>query len=404
MTILAAALAGLTALLAPFYLQHALVTIAALLGRRREAPPAGPTPRFAVVVPAHDEEGSVAATVASCLKLEDPGAGYAVVVVADNCSDRTAEVARAAGAQVLERFDDTNKSKGHALRHYFERPEADRPGGPFDAAVIVDADTLVDAHLLRSFAEELARGRDWLQCYYTVSNPSASWRTELLTVAFALANGVWPQGMDRLGLGATLKGNGMCFSRRGLDRVPFRAAGLVEDLEFSWTLRVAGERVAFVGGARVYGEMVSRGGEAAAGQRRRWEAGRRALRGRFLGPILGSPALGIWRKGMYAVELASPPLVELAAGLLAAALVHPLALWRLELAGWSRALAIPHGLMGLTLLAYGLSPLAAVGLPARYLGSLSHVPRYAAWKLAAAWGRAPREWVRTRREGAGPPR
>ena len=404
MQILAAASAGLTALLAPFYLQHLLVTIAALLGRRRTPPPAGPAPRFAVVIPAHDEEGSVAATVASCLRLEDPGAGYAVVVVADNCSDRTAEVARAAGAHVLERFDDVDKSKGHALRYYFERPEADRPGGAFDAVVVVDADTLVDAHLLKSFADELARGRDWLQCYYTVSNPSASWRTELLTLAFALSNGVWPRGMDRLGLGATLKGNGMCFSKRGLDRVPFRAAGLVEDLEFSWTLRVAGERVGYVGGARVYGEMVSRGGEAATGQRRRWEAGRRALRGRFTGPIMGSKVINLWRKLMYVVELRTPPLVELAGWLGAASLVHVPAATGMRMAGLSLWLATPHAAMWLTLLAYVLSPVAAAGLPARYLLSLGQVPRYAAWKLLAATGRAPAAWVRTRREGSGPAR
>ena len=105
-----------------------------------------------------------------------------------------------------------------------------------------------------------------------------------MSLAFSLCNGVLPWGQERLGLSVGLKGNGMCFSRRGLTRFPWKAYGLVEDAEFSLMLRLAGERVHFLPEARVFGEMVSGGGPAAASQRSRWEAGRRALARQVPGP------------------------------------------------------------------------------------------------------------------------
>src|SRR5262249_39063394 len=153
------------------------------------------------------------------------------------------------------------------------------------AAVLIDADTNVDPGLLRIFDRALGEGKDWVQGYYTVRNPDASWRTRMMTYAFSLANGVWMLGLDRLGLGVGLRGNGMCFSRRGLRRVPWEAHGLVEDMEFAQILPVRGERVRFEPDARVFGEMVSRGGSGAASQRQRWEVGRRSLRGKFARPL-----------------------------------------------------------------------------------------------------------------------
>ena len=88
-------------------------------------------------------------------------------------------------------------------------------------------------------------------------------------------------------------------------------------------LRARGERVRFLPEARVFGEMVSRGGPGAASQRRRWEAGRRALRGKFAGPLARSASLGALRKLMYLLDLFFPPLVTLAIGLAAASALDP---------------------------------------------------------------------------------
>lgn len=389
----------LTAWLTPFFAFMALIAAAALGGRiRRPAPSAGDRSRFLIVIPAHDEEGVIASTVQSCRDLTYPPDRFSIWVIADNCTDATVDEARAAGALVVERRDPDLRSKGHALEYFFSEIPEGRVDAGHDAAVLIDADTVVDPGLLSAFDEALGRGMDWIQGYYTVRNPDASWRTRMMTYAFSLANGVWMVGLERLGLGVGLKGNGMCFSTRGLGRVPWRAYGLVEDMEFALMLRTRGERVRFLPEARVFGEMVSRGGPGAASQRRRWEAGRRSLRGKFAGPIARSSSLGSLRKLLYLIDLDFPPLVTLAAGL-AMALTLDLASLGIGRDKTARILLLMHVSMAAVLVVYALSPVIVMKLPARYLASLLALPYYAAWKLFSIVGRKPKGWVRTPREG-----
>jgi hypothetical protein len=189
----------------------------------------------------------------------------------------------------------------------------------------------------------------------------------------------------------------MCFSTRGLARFPWRAYGLTEDLEFSWMLRIAGERIHFLPTTRVCGTMLSRGGSAAAAQRLRWEAGRRAARGLFLGPLLRSCQIGPLPKLMYLIDLVFPPLVSLLLGLLVALSLDLGTILDPRWLGWSRWLLPVHGLMAVVLACYALSPLVALDLPVRYLASLIALPYYAVWKLLTSCGK-PRDWVRTPRE------
>jgi 1,2-diacylglycerol 3-beta-glucosyltransferase len=390
--------------LAPFYLLLASVLVAAILGRRDRKPAhtAGSTlPRFLIVIPAHDEETLIGTTVRSCRAQDYPASHFAVHVIADNCSDRTADRAREAGAQVFERSNLTLKSKGHALEEFFATiPDASTRDGAYDAVVIVDADTDLDGRLLGEFAEALALGQDWIQAYYTVSNADASWRTRLMTYAFSLANGVWMLGLDRLGFGVGLKGNGMCFSRRGLGRYRWRAHGLVEDMEFALMLRAAGERVHFRKSAIVRGEIVSRGGPAAVSQRLRWEAGRKALRNSFREEIRTSRKLGLLEKTVYLIDLYFPPLGQLAliTTIPAFVLMTSVILNGSSSSPSSSYVLATYGAYFALLTLYALSPILAMGLPKRYMMSLIALPYYLSWRALKTVGRKPAAWVRTPRE------
>lgn len=398
MTALVSAVAiALTIGLLPFFAYLGLIAAAATFGRRRVSRITQPSPRLAIVIPAHDEEAGIASTVASCLASDYDPDRFRVHVIADNCDDATADRAREAGADVFERTDPNRRSKGYALETFLEATPGPWVGAGYDAAVIIDADTTIDPGLLQACAAALASGCDWAQAYYTVRNPDASWRTQLMTYAFSLFNGILPMGQDRLGLGVGLKGNGMMFSSQGLARCPWKAHGLVEDAEFALMLKVAGERVRFLDKARVYGEMVS-SGDRAVGQRRRWEAGRRALRGRFLAELVWSPRLGPWRKALYLVDLCMPSLISLAAGLGLLSLVHPLAWTWPGLSRPAAMLAPWHVAMAAALVAYAAAPLRALSLPPRYLASLVYLPYYAFWKLARVGRRRPGVWERTGRE------
>jgi cellulose synthase/poly-beta-1,6-N-acetylglucosamine synthase-like glycosyltransferase len=387
--------------LLPYLLLLLATALAAILARRSPHPEDAPQSRFLIVIPAHNEESGIAQTVASCRAADYPESLFSVVVIADNCADRTAAVAAGAGARVVERCDAARKSKGYAIESLIEKLVQSGEFDALDALVIVDADTTIDPGLLRSFDQDLRRGRDWIQCYYTVANPDESWRTRLLTYAFSLFNGVMPLGLNALGTSASFRGNGMCFSTRGLRRTPWRAYGLVEDIEYSWTIRVAGEWIAFEPAVSVAGAMVGSGGTAAAHQRRRWEFGRRDLRRRFLAPLLRSDRLAWWDKLVSACELTLLPMGALLSVSVFVLVLNLLAANAAAAREWSVARASLLGfslLMALSVGGYALSPFWAMRLPWRYLITLAFFPLYVGWKFLVSLGGRPTAWIRTTRD------
>jgi cellulose synthase/poly-beta-1,6-N-acetylglucosamine synthase-like glycosyltransferase len=364
---------------------------------RRLAPPAHPAPglRFDVVVPAHDEEKGIAATVRSILATDYPPELRRVIVVADNCRDATAERARRAGAVVFVRDDPERRGKGRALSFAFERILAE---GRADAVVVVDADASVSRNLLRAFSARLAAGARAVQSENLVGNPHASWRTGIIAVAFALIHTVRSLARERLGLSCGLSGTGMCFATALLREVPHRASSIVEDLEYGIQLGLAGHRVAYAGEAWVRSDM-STSGEGGRAQRARWEDGRRQMARRHALPLL--------RRGLASrdpllvdlgVDLLVPPLSTvgaLAAGGTAAALA---ASWA---AGTVLAAAVAWGAGLAAVLAYVARGWQASGTGRRGLEALLHAPAFLVWRLGVAWTRrfrAPDEWVRATRD------
>jgi GT2 family glycosyltransferase len=372
----------------------AYLALLATCSARIDAPPEAPgIPRFDVIVPAHDEEAGIARTVQSLLALDWPRDAFRVLLVADNCTDRTAEVARAAGARVIERIQPDLRGKGHALALAFERSRAE---GRADAVVVIDADTLADRGLLRAFAARLARGEEAIQADYGVQNPEASWRTRLMRIALALFHVLRSRARERLGVSCGLRGNGMCFSHALLARVPYDAFSVVEDLEFGLRLGEAGVRVAAADEVQVLGEMVSRE-KGSRSQRRRWEQGRRALAREKGLPLL---AQGLARRSGLLVDLAMdllvPPLATVAtvvlAGLAASALAAALGVPRWPLGLWTLAAAC--------IAAYVFRGWRISGTGLAGLRDLLWAPVYVAWKIILALrpGQRTAEWVRTARE------
>jgi cellulose synthase/poly-beta-1,6-N-acetylglucosamine synthase-like glycosyltransferase len=385
----------------PYFLFLLAIAAASLFVRRTRPPEGEPRSRLLVVIPAHDEESGIASTVASCRAGDYPASLFGVLVIADNCTDRTAALALDAGARVVERFDSVKKSKGYAIEYLIGRLVDSGEFDALDGLVMVDADTTIDPELLRWFDADLRAGRDWIQCYYTVANADQSWRTRLMTYAFSLFNGVMMLGQNALGSSAGLRGNGMCFSTRGLRRRPWESYGLVEDMEFSWMLRLDGETIAFEPSACVYGAMVGSGGPAAAQQRRRWEFGRGEVRRRFVAPLLQSDRLGWWRKLVSLCELTLPSMGLLLSLYLVLAGLDLLAFRMMAMAGGSAlrwVLLACAAVMTVSVGLYAVSPFFAMRLPWRYARSLALLPIYVGWKALVSLGGRPKDWVRTARE------
>ena len=323
--------------------------------------------RFDIVVPAHDEEVEIAATIGSLRALDYPADRYRILVIADNCTDATARVAADAGALVIERRDAARRGKGYALA--------------------------------LAFARRFAAGESALQAAYGVRSPTSSWRSRLMVIALALFHGVRSLGRERLGLSSGLRGNGMGFSREVLRRVPAQAFSIVEDVEYGITLAKAGYRVGYVHEAQVLGDMAPPG-PAAASQRLRWERGRAAL-ARAEGP--GLLLEGIARRDPMRIDLAMDLLVPpLSALSLAAALGAVMATTWYVLYGGSAAIVVPWLLACGCLTVYVLRGLALSGVG--LVGSLALLwaPVYIVWKIGLrlrAKGPSAGEWIRTVRGG-----
>jgi cellulose synthase/poly-beta-1,6-N-acetylglucosamine synthase-like glycosyltransferase len=392
----------------PFICSMLLTSLSAIVflkTTRRLAPRASrtdrPGRRFLIVIPAHNEHASISETVRSCLAIDYPRALFDVLVIADNCTDGTASRAREEGARVVERFDATRKSKGHALEYLIDSLEKSGELDTLDALVIIDADSTALPNLLEQFALGIDRGSTWMQCYDCVGNPDRSWRTRLMAHGFSLFNGITLAGRQALGLSASLCGNGMCLTTAGLKRIPWKAHGLVEDLEYSWTVRIAGGRIDFIKDTTVFATMLSKGGTPLANQRRRWEFGRSALRREMLGPLLHSPHLGWLHKAAAVVELASPPTSHIVlvylmlSGLAAFAIPGMIENGRFYAIASICAL---HFVATLGLIIHALSPFLTSLLPWRFALSLGCFPYYVFWRLRVLAQGEPNRWIPTERE------
>jgi cellulose synthase/poly-beta-1,6-N-acetylglucosamine synthase-like glycosyltransferase len=231
-------------------------------------------PRFAVVVPAQNEERDLPALLDSLRRLDFPPDFYQVWVVADNCTDNTAYVAVESGVRCLRRDDPTRVGKGWALRFAFDevcRTEA-------DAVVVLDADALVRPDLLRAFASRLAAGQRALQAANRLL-PGSSPRSLLLAAENLLEDRLFYQARSRLGLPVLLRGNGMCLATSLLREHPWNSFSVTEDAEYAVGLVLQGEFPDQVADAVVMTRAPEQRREMVV-QRTRWGAGhlRAALR------------------------------------------------------------------------------------------------------------------------------
>jgi cellulose synthase/poly-beta-1,6-N-acetylglucosamine synthase-like glycosyltransferase len=358
--------------------------------RHRQADPFAMT----VLVPAHDEERMIGSTVAALRRAVPPTGGVSVVVIADNCSDATAEVAARVGATVLQRDDPDRRGKGHALNWALDR--LDELGPRADAIAIVDADCQPSAGLLTSLEARLRDGAGAVQAAYAVANPGASIQSSLRFAAFSLMNTVRPLGMERLGLSCGLRGTGMAFRRETLERFRFAPESLVEDTDLHLRLVDAGERVAFAPEASVRSPMPTSASVSRA-QQSRWEGGRVALLRTWTAPLLTG---GLRRRDpvrLHAwMELLVPPQSVLA-------LAHVL-LGVGALASRSRAARRIAALDAAMQAIFVVGGLRVVRAPATVYRALVAAPVLVVQKLGIL-GRlavkgAPRTWERTEREAA----
>ncbi len=345
----------------------------------------------AVLIPAHDEREGIGPTVTGVRsQLRD---GDRLVVVADNCTDDTAEVARAAGAEVIERSDPDHRGKGYALSFGIDHLGANPP----DCVIIVDADCRLTEGSIEALAERALREKRPVQADYVSRPPDRTALAMISALAMLVRNRVRPRGLLRLGLPCGLTGTGMAFPWDVLKAAPDLGSNLVEDLAMGIELALLGYEPTLCIEAGVRSELPS-GKTAAMAQRRRWEHGQMATLLEY-GPKLLGAGIAQRRLGLVALgaDLMVPPLALLV-GLLA--LVTLLGAGVFLLGGGALPLSIAGLALGLVAagVAIGWARYGRKAIPFRYL---LMVPFYVLWKIplyaSFLLGRREREWQRTER-------
>ena len=391
LTLLAILVAAVPTLLTAAF---AIEVAAGLRSGGRAARPIGvataPAVHGVVVMPAHDEAQVIAATLARLRPAL--GAGTRVLVVADNCADETAAIARAGGAEVVERFDRVRRGKGFALA--FARDHLAL--APPSAVAVLDADCEMDrASLARLLTLAVESDRPVQAVNLLRPDLAAAPMVQVSNFAFLVKNLVRQRGLSRLAGHVHLTGTGMAFPWRLFAAAPLATDDVVEDLGLGLDMSVSGSPPLLAADATVWSGASTT--EGTLKQRTRWEGGfiatslRRALPLAALGMRRGDA--GVAWSGL---SLAIPPLALLAlldgaavaiAGGLALAGASPLPVIVLALAGLAAAAGV--------IAAWRISGRAFLSP-----GAAARLPGYVLWKLplyAGVLRRRPKAWLRSGR-------
>lgn len=353
--------------------------------------------KFAVVIPAHNEEKIISKTIYSLSGLIYPKKNYDVYVVADNCTDQTAQIARSLGVTVLERTNTSKRGKGYALRWAFNIVLANE--NEYDSIVVVDADSLMSGNFLEVMNHYLNEGSRVIQCSDMVLPEPGNWSIEATRIGFILCNYVKPLGRKVLGFYMGLRGNGMCFSADVLKEIPWQAWSLTEDLEYGLILLLNGVKIDFAPEAEVFAQMPIEPSNAET-QRSRWELGRfqiiRTYTPKFLYKAIGKRSLAYFD---VFVDLITPPFVNMMFLVLSIFVAGGI-LWVFKLLPTVHLLL--WGLLFITGLFYLFIGLYVGGADKSLYSSLLGLPRYIFWKLkvyvkALLHGKD-NDWIRTTRD------
>jgi cellulose synthase/poly-beta-1,6-N-acetylglucosamine synthase-like glycosyltransferase len=374
----------------------AVLMLECLVALKRWRPATQPNPdkppRCVILIPAHDEETIIARTLSALAPQVGPG--DRVVVIADNCKDATAEIARSHGAEVLERTDHERRGKGFALAFGRDYLKANPP----DIVVVLDADcTAREGAVQRLTHQAHVRQRPAQGNYLMTAPAQAGPDRRVAAFAFLVKNLIRPLGLCRLGQPCTLTGTGMAFPWHVFQDAALGDGHIVEDLSLTVDLALSRRSPIFVPEAEFRGEFPI-DERTAESQRRRWEHGHlRVICSDIPRLLLAALVRARLRLLFMAVDIGVPPLSALV--LLVAGVLVVLGTW--AVLGGPIA---PVAALAVVGLGASLS-LAAVWkqygqdtLPAKVL---IRIPFYALKKISLYFQfliKPQRKWVRTSRD------
>ena len=253
-----------------FWLYQLVVSICSLVNLKEKPIIEEKTNKFMAIIPAHNEQAVIKNLVLSLQKQDYPKDAYDIYVIADNCTDNTASIAKEAGAIVYERFDSAHKTKGAALKWFLDQKI--KEDAPYDAFCIFDADNIVDINFLKNMNRKLCQGEEVVQGYRDIKNPTDSWITAGYAIFYWTMNRFYHLARYNLGLSPLINGTGFMVKFDVIKPTGWDTQTLTEDIEFSLKQIIKGKRLGWAKDAIVYDEQPV-GFKQSWSQRTRWTVG-----------------------------------------------------------------------------------------------------------------------------------
>lgn len=224
-------------------------------------------PSISILMPAHNESLVIERSIQSLIPQLQPQ--DRLLVIADNCTDNTANLAKELGVDVIERFNQNLRGKGYALDFGLQYIKNDNS----EVLIIIDADCTVQEHTIDLLVLACIKSKRPVQALYLMeSQPEPSLKSRIASFAWVVKNKVRPLGLKAMSLPCQLMGTGMAFLRDDIYKVNLASGNIVEDMKLGLDLTRINKAPLFLDQA-VVTSIFPPSEEASTTQRARWEHG-----------------------------------------------------------------------------------------------------------------------------------
>ncbi len=268
-----------------FWLYQLLISICSLVKLKDKPLLTNKEHKFMTIIPAHNEESVIGNLIDSLNKQDYPKELYDIYVIADNCTDGTAEIAKNAGAIVYTRNNDEEHTKGQALQWFLSKKIEEN--ADYDAFCVFDADNIVDKDFIKNMNKKLCQGEEVVQGYRDIKNPTDSWISSGYAIFYWMMNRFYHLARYNLGLSPLINGTGFMVKFDVIKPNGWQTSTLTEDIEFSLQRIIAGRKLGWATDAIVYDEQPV-GFKQSWSQRSRWTVGHMQCMSKYTKELINS--------------------------------------------------------------------------------------------------------------------
>lgn len=236
-----------------FWLYQFVISITSLIKFKEKPMLTDKKHRFIIALPANNEEGVIGNLIKSLQMQDYDKSLYDIYVIADNCTDGTANVARENGAIVYERFDEDKKTKGYALNWFLDKMKDKKDD--YDALLVFDADNVVDKNFLNVMNKKLCQGEVLVQGYRDIKNPTDTWVSGGYAIFYWTMNRLYHLARYNMGLSPLINGTAFMVKWDILIDEGWNTKTLTEDIEFALINISKGVKLGWAKDAIVYDEQ-----------------------------------------------------------------------------------------------------------------------------------------------------